>query len=89
VFECQLFLHPRFKDLDDNLIKVVKYCALQKSDDFVRCNRIGSLVKDQVKDRIRRLMRDAQNGSAAGLLEEVDRTFQVQTAGELSMELDD
>lgn len=89
VFECQLMLHPTYKDLDDNLIKIVKYCCLQTSSNFVQCEREGTYVKDQVRARVRQLMRDAQRSPTATILEEVDRAFQEQTAGELSMELND
>ncbi|GLD94309.1 hypothetical protein PINS_up002920 [Pythium insidiosum] len=87
VFESQLFLHPMYKDLDDNLVKIVKYCCLQTSTNFVQCERIGAHVKDQVKARVRALMHEAQKSASTQILEELDRSFEQQVAGELSTEL--
>ncbi|KAJ0401495.1 hypothetical protein ATCC90586_001527 [Pythium insidiosum] len=87
VFECQLFLHPKYKDLDNNLVEIVQFCVQSQTNDPFRGVRAANNVKTLVVDRVKALMKRVRDDPVADMLSEVDEAFQAQTQGEMSEEL--
>ncbi|KAF1314534.1 hypothetical protein FI667_g16610, partial [Globisporangium splendens] len=56
VFETQLFLEPRFKDLDKNLSKVVRFCNVARGVAPEASNRVVDSIKLTILNNVRKMV---------------------------------
>ncbi|GLE03433.1 hypothetical protein PINS_up012335 [Pythium insidiosum] len=92
VFECQVFLHPQFKNLELNVCKAIYTANEALGRDETSRTRIAKKIVSLIHNRIRKLMmavKDESDENASDASADVLLGSSAQQSGQFSSELSD